>query len=284
MNEMKVLLGHSPKNSERHCSDGDSVYLTGSFENVVFRLSGIDALEVRGLNIEKLEESGFLDRVDSHLREYVDSKLTDRLVELHKELGLEARGYLESILDGELVMRVGPEVLDRYGRALIRLSKRDGEGTYNEELVRTGYAIPYFIYPNAGGPDEKGEYTYETIKRMRDAAVDAQKMRLGIWEHIEDVLIPMELRFLTRREFPAKYCADLTHDFLYPPQYYFKVPISDRLFFYPHDMLAAVKMEFRPTPACSKWVHNLWKDYHGKKSWVEGGSDERKRRHNILDG
>jgi endonuclease YncB( thermonuclease family) len=283
MNEMNVLRGHSPQNPERHCSDGDSVYLTGSFENTVFRLLGIDALEVRGLSIKKLEASGFLDRLYSHLRKHLSPKLTEKSIELHKELGGEARRFLEHILDDELVMGFGPEVFDRYGRALIMLSKKDTKDTYNVELVRTGYAIPYFIYPNAGGPDEKGEFTYETIKRMRAATLKAQNMNLGIWEHIENILIPMELRFLTRREFPAKYCADLGHDFLYPPHYYFKVPISDRLFFYPDDILAAIKMEFRPIPACYQWVHKIWKDYHGKKSWEEGGElGEREKRHESL--
>ncbi|MGD2250048.1 MAG: hypothetical protein PVF58_16710 [Candidatus Methanofastidiosia archaeon] len=52
---MNVLLGHSQKDKKKHCSDGDSVYITGSFHNELVRLLGIDAPEVRGLDLDKLE-------------------------------------------------------------------------------------------------------------------------------------------------------------------------------------------------------------------------------------
>jgi hypothetical protein len=38
----------------------------------------------------------------------------------------------------------------------------------------------------------------------------------------------MELRFLTRRELPMKYCADLQYNLLYSLQEYFKVTIENR--------------------------------------------------------
>jgi hypothetical protein len=44
---------------------------------------------------------------------------------------------------------------------------------------------------------------------MQKAAAYAQENTLGIWGVIDDILIPMELRYLTRRELPEKFCADL---------------------------------------------------------------------------
>jgi endonuclease YncB( thermonuclease family) len=55
--EIRVVLGHASTNPERHCSDGDSLYVTGSAENVLVRLLGIDAFEVKGMSLYYLEGS-----------------------------------------------------------------------------------------------------------------------------------------------------------------------------------------------------------------------------------
>jgi hypothetical protein len=68
----------------------------------------------------------------------------------------------------------------------------------------------------------------------------------------------MELRFLTRREKPAKYCADLGTNILYPPEHYFKVSIENRLFFYPRDVVLAVQHGFKPTPHAGQWLPKAW--------------------------
>jgi hypothetical protein len=68
----------------------------------------------------------------------------------------------------------------------------------------------------------------------------------------------MELRFLTRREKPAKYCADFETHILYPPEHYFKVPIENRLFFYPRDVVLAVRHGFKPTPHTGQWLSKVW--------------------------
>ena len=84
---------------------------------------------------------------------------------------------------------------------------------YNLRLVQSGWAIPYFIYPNAVSATEEGEWEYDTIRIMQDAAVKAREENLGVWSHIHGTLIPMELRFLIRRELPSKYCAGLKNMF-----------------------------------------------------------------------
>jgi hypothetical protein len=68
----------------------------------------------------------------------------------------------------------------------------------------------------------------------------------------------MELRFLTRREKPAKYCADLETNILCPPEHYFKVPIENRLFFYPRDVVLAVLHGFKPRPHSGQWLLKIW--------------------------
>ncbi|MBU7028707.1 MAG: thermonuclease family protein [Theionarchaea archaeon] len=252
-----VLLGHSGENPERHCFDGDSSYVTGSSENTLVRLLGIDACEVRGLNLYYLRKSGFLNKLDGNLRKHLEPKLTKESIGIHKNLGFEAKDFLESILEEDLVISFEKEVFDRYERPLVYLSAKD-QDTYNLRLVQAGFAIPYFIYPNAVSPTEEGEFTYDILEKFQNAAVNAKRNNLGIWEYIDCILLPMELRFLTRRELPVKYCADLERNLLYSPQYYFKVPVENRLFFYPRDVLTALQKKFKPTPDCSGWLHKVW--------------------------
>ncbi|MGD2249461.1 MAG: thermonuclease family protein [Candidatus Methanofastidiosia archaeon] len=271
---MNVLLGHSKKDRKKHCSDGDSVYITGSVHNELVRLSGIDAPEVRGLDLDKLEESKFLYVLDDNLLEYLTPKLTRESIETHKKLGFRAREYLESILDENLEVTFGRETFGRYGRPLVYLG--DGHKMYNVTLVKSGFAIPYFIFPNAVPITEEGEYTYEHIKIMQKAAAYAQEHTLGIWEVIDDILIPMELRYLTRRELPEKFCADLETGVLYPPKAYYRVPVVNRLFFYPKDVALAVCMGFQPVRGCDSWLHKIWRGLHpGSKRREIPGTPEK---------
>jgi hypothetical protein len=62
------------------------------------RLLGIDALETRGLNLDKLEKSKFLYVLDDNLVEYLKPKLTEKSIETHNRLGFKAKDFLESIL------------------------------------------------------------------------------------------------------------------------------------------------------------------------------------------
>jgi endonuclease YncB( thermonuclease family) len=251
-----LTLFHNP---EKHCSDGDSTYVNGEFENVLFRLMGIDAFEVSKMNIDNLWNSKFLYRLTKSLRNYLKPKLTEESANTHKDLGIQATEYLESILEEELTVSFKNQVLDRYGRPLVYLLTRENEDNYNFKLVRSGWAIPSFIYPNAVSATDEGEWEYDTIKILLDAAIEAREENLGIWGYIHDILIPMELRFLIRREPLSKYCADLKNNLLYPPQQYYKVLIENRLFFYSKDVLTALQKGFNPTPDCDAYLHRVWR-------------------------
>ncbi|MBU7048456.1 MAG: thermonuclease family protein [Theionarchaea archaeon] len=258
MEEINVTRGCSPYNNEKHCSDGDSCYLNGEFENVLFRLMGIDAFEICKMNIDNLWNSRFLYRLTKSLRNYLWPKLTEESVNTHKSLGIQATEYLESILEEELNVLFKNQILDRYGRPLCYLLSRNEEN-YNLRLVQSGWAIPYFIYPNAVSATDEGVWEYDTINLVQDAAIEAREKNLGVWPYIHDVLIPMELRFLIRREPPLKYCADLKNMLLYPPQQYYKVLIEHRLFFYSKDVLTALQKGFNPTPDCDAYLHRVWR-------------------------
>ena len=69
-----------------------------------------------------MKKSGFLNTLEYQLRKHLEPKLTDKSIQIHKDLGFQARDYLNSILEEELVMTFEKEVFDRYGRALVYLS------------------------------------------------------------------------------------------------------------------------------------------------------------------
>jgi endonuclease YncB( thermonuclease family) len=123
------MADQSPEIKKMHCSDGGSVYITGSVHNELVRLLGIDVPEIRGLDLDKLEESKFLYVLDDNLLEYLTSKLARKSIEIHKKLGFKAHEYLEKILDENLTVTFGREVFDRYGRPLVYLG--DGQEIYS---------------------------------------------------------------------------------------------------------------------------------------------------------
>ncbi|MBU7048197.1 MAG: hypothetical protein HXS54_17310 [Theionarchaea archaeon] len=136
MEEINVTLGCSPHNNEKHCSDGDSCYLTGEFMNVLFRLMGIDAFEVSKINIENLWNSKFLYRLTESLRNYLKPKLTEESARTHKKLGIQATEYLESILEEELKVSLKNQVLDRYGRPLCFLLRIRNEYYWKNRVTK----------------------------------------------------------------------------------------------------------------------------------------------------
>ena len=106
-----MRVGRAPGNDST-CFDGDSPYVSGSFENTLVRLLGIDAYEVRGMSLYYLRKSGFLERIDQELKRYLEKKLNTKSIQIHKELGLKGREYLESILEEDLVMSFEKEIFE----------------------------------------------------------------------------------------------------------------------------------------------------------------------------
>jgi hypothetical protein len=47
-------------------------------------------------------------------------------------------------------------------------------------MVREGYAIPYFIYPNAIYPNEYGRFQYHNINKFREAMWKAKEKKKNI--------------------------------------------------------------------------------------------------------
>jgi len=149
------------------------------------------------------------------------------------------------------------EVMDRYGRFLCYIN-RDQEDenhpeprplSYNERMLQTGLAAPYFIWPNlnpfrkqpslpeAVFPPGKARVVADkdpSLRRAREWVRQARANKLGVYRADGPLrFMPFELRFLSRRMPPDRWVIDLSDDsnLLIRPQGYYRIKnAEDRLF------------------------------------------------------
>lgn len=149
------------------------------------------------------------------------------------------------------------EVMDRYGRFLCFINRHQPRRTdpqprprsYNERLLQAGKVSPYFIWPNIN-PFRNKESVVEAVilpgaasdianedealRSARHSTRDARQGKIGIFDaHSPLRLQPFEVRFLARRQPPARWVINLSKNnkILVKPQEYYTIPnVEDRLF------------------------------------------------------
>lgn len=158
--------------------------------------------------------------------------------------------------DFKLFVAVTHEVFDGYGRLLafvntdVRDAARRPARTYNERMVASGMASPFFIWHNVdpfiGRPavtdaalapaDLRKAAARSRLGRSRTDAAAARAAGLGIYDPANPLrLLPYELRMLGDRKTPSRWVIDLSAEAddptLYPPDGYVLIPNpEDRLF------------------------------------------------------
>lgn len=177
--------------------------------------------------------------------------------------------------DFQFFLAFGYEVLDQYGRMLCYLNAERAIFTppampnplsYNERLLASGAALPYFIFPNlqpflAGQPFNadaikpvgfwKEVNAATKLKRARQAVAAARAAGNGVFASGDPlILLPYELRFLARlgSTGPDRYVIDLGNPggtkMLKPEDYFSIANVEDRLF---------IPREFVPLFALNGW-------------------------------
>ena len=209
----------------------------------------------------------YKDNLGSDLVDYLEPKLNANTAKNHHDLAMKAQRELESIVGADVQERENQnikfrffmafafEILDRYGRFLCYLDRdnnaqeRLGRISYNEKMLQTGFAAPYFIWPNLNPFIKSGsiveavpdinnfQVTINKSKRLRDArdfVKKARELEIGIFEKDNPLLLlPSELRYLARRGLPDRYVLDMSkaRPKLIPPIRYHEIEnIEDRLF------------------------------------------------------
>lgn len=108
----------------------------------------------------------YKDDLGSEVVNYLEDKLNASTAKNHHDLAMKAQRELERIVEADVQERENQnrkfrffmafafEILDRYGRFLCYLDRdnnpqeREGRISYNERMLETGFAAPYFIWPN----------------------------------------------------------------------------------------------------------------------------------------
>lgn len=152
-----------------------------------------------------------------------------------------------------LFLHFSHEVMDEYGRFLCFLNREDNSTQrpmlYNERMLKCGYALPYFIWPNINpfrrqknivkavpepGQARKVVEKEPSLAKARQWVKDNRSNRVGIFERADPLrLEPFEVRFLAKRTLPKRWVIDLggnSGSMIRPDEYYTVPNPEDRLF------------------------------------------------------
>ncbi|SDZ61763.1 Endonuclease YncB, thermonuclease family [Evansella caseinilytica] len=137
--------------------------------------------------------------------------------------GKRAGDHLRTMLKvgDTVVLRLGAEPFDAYGRLLAEVITLDGVNT-NWQMVRDGMAVTYFIYP----------FEEETVQVYSDAVRLAREAQLGIWNSEDPLLeMPFVFRARERGDLLSRYVGNVVTKEYVAPNDYAIIPPEYRVFF-----------------------------------------------------
>ncbi|MHB1393244.1 MAG: 5'-nucleotidase C-terminal domain-containing protein [Clostridia bacterium] len=180
--------------------DGDTLHLTTPVLGVT---------KVRFVNVDTPET--------------YDYPLTTTADISQKEHGEAAKAYLNTLLEAgdEVIVKVGEEATDDYGRLLAQVIRKSDGLNINLEMVEEGYASTYFIWPI--GDD------YEVYSQTAKAAYDA---KLGIWNETNPLLeLPFVFRAREQGKGLLRYVGNYYIGKYVAPEEWARIPVEARVFF-----------------------------------------------------
>ena len=293
------LHGGKPGSVRQQVHDGDTVIVRAD-GNFSVRFLGCDTAEISftppgkttfvGLDAPEWEVflsdpfaaglPAFDPPLDAGLLQFLQQRCGPGTAANHSRSAHKAQEVLEGFVQADIdslgqdnstfrfFMAFASEVIDRYGRFLGYINRDQPEATdanprplsYNERMLETGWATPYFIWPNLNpfrkqaAPMQaviqpgKANHVAESDKSLRQArrwVREARDNKVGVFSADDPLrLLPFELRFLSRRQPPDRWVIDLgkSDDVLLRPQAYCTIAnIEDRLFIPPESVALFVE-------------------------------------------
>ena len=212
--------------------------------------------------------------VSRRFRDYILPKLKDRSAgTLQYEQGKAASDFYKAKVDERLrrpngrrrnlIVRPADQPFDGYGRLLayvapsyssreLKALTRRERPTFNLDLVESGWAAPFIIFPSIPGELDLPIFV-ETVAEAEAAgrgqyadplSMPGYEYRMceklhGITKKIaggDDLSYPDRIAWRTR------YCADMRDRTLHGPEDYFDIPQAYRLWLWPDDVQRAIGM------------------------------------------
>lgn len=149
----------------------------------------------------------------------IDTPETHYLGKSQGYWGVTAAKHLENLLavGSAVEIEFDEEKCDQYGRVLGYVHQ--GGMNVNEEMVKSGLAVMYCIYPNIKYCQEFGRINDTNIRNKKGIFSDSS------------VEIPYEWRRKMSKRSLEKYVGTLSTSTVYAPQYLNQIPVGDRIFF-----------------------------------------------------
>gem|GEM_PF-214341 len=141
------------------------------------------------------------------------------------EHGNKAKAYLNTLLKpgDEVIVKVGEEATDDYGRLLAQVIRKSDQLNTNLEMVKQGYASTYFIWPVGDEAD---------YKMFQTAVKDAKDKNKGIWDKDNPLMEqPFEFRAREQGKGLLRYVGNSETKKYVSPEDFKEVPVENRIFF-----------------------------------------------------
>ena len=246
------FLGIDTPESKLYWQPSDSFPST---DNAVFQTLLTDPLN---------DIHGPIDDLPQDLRDHLAAMAGPQAAIRHHAYAKQAEAALQDMIQADkddlgtdgFFVAFAYDAIDYFGRLLVYVRPdqpdavpADRRDSYNERMLATGLATPYFIFPNVdpfraqGSPVEAAAAATDpqtilaSAPRLQQARALVQQARaagLGLFEPgIDPVYLAFEFRYLVRRAPPSRWVIDLSGNDtrLLPPTRYLDVPkVEDRLF------------------------------------------------------
>jgi endonuclease YncB( thermonuclease family) len=170
----------------------------------------------------------------------IDTPETNYYGQAQEPWGTNAKNYLNQLLPSgtQITLETDRDTVDAYGRLLAHVKK--GTLNVNQEMVRQGHAVTYFIWPNMLHYEE-----------YRSALIEAKNAGRNIWNPQNPLPeLPFEFRDRVSGTGPDKYVGDYITKKYVDPANYPQIPVENRVFFFTEaDAQAAGYTRQGTTPA-----------------------------------
>lgn len=152
----------------------------------------------------------------------VDTPEVDFFKKSQGDVAFKAREYLKQLapVGSEILIIDGSNSLDKHGRILGRIKSNGQE--INQEMLRQGWGLPYFIYP----------FDKRIVSDYIKASKEAYENRRGLFsiEH-EDTEEPYLFRMSSRNQVGINPVGDFELKKVFAPEDIDQIPVWRRVFF-----------------------------------------------------